>query len=84
MTYDQAIQQGYAEQVEAVNKVDCDFSGRQLPDPSVIEFRASHQFTGADGYEYTIEAYYYQDADDMPEDGDLGSLEWTASRYEIV
>ncbi len=85
MTYDQAIQQGYKEQVEAVQKVACDYSGRLMPDPSAVEFTASHKFVAADGYEYVITAYYYQDREDLNacEDGDLGSLDWLATKYEI-
>ena len=84
MTRDQAIDQGYAEQVEAVEKLGCDYTGRLMADPTVIEFSASHQFTGADEFNYTLLAYYYQDEEDMPEDGDLGSLDWTVDHYEVV
>ncbi len=87
MTYDQAIQNGYKDQIEAVNKVACDYSQRtDWPgkQDGEIEFTASHKWTAEDGYEYTIVAYYYQDEDDTPEDGDLGSLDWTVFGYEVV
>ena len=85
MTYDQAIQYGYAAQVEAVGRVNADYSHRLMPDPTVVEFTAAHHFTGADGCDYTITACYYQDQADLNacEDGDLGSLDWTVSKYEI-
>lgn len=87
MTKDQAIKQGYAEQVAAVDKVSCDFSARsEWPGkiPGEIEFTAFYTWTAVDDYEYTIVAYYYQDESDMPEDGDLGSLDWTPVNYEVI
>jgi len=91
MTRDQAIQQGYAAQVAAVDQVSmviADYSQRVCSDSTVIEFSASHTFmAGTDGNEdeYTITAYYYQDAEDIDalEDGDLGSLDWVATNYEV-
>ena len=85
MTKDQAIQQGYAEQVAAVDVVAADFSQRVCPDPTVIEFTAHRHFVGADGYEYIMTAFYYQDKEDIDalEDGDLGSLDWVATNYEV-
>ena len=85
MTCDQAIQAGYKEQIEAVSRENADYTGRLMPDPTVVEFSAHHHFKGVDGYDYTITAYYYQDREDLNaiEDGDLGSLDWTAAKYDI-
>ena len=88
MTYDQAIQQGYADQVKAVDALNCEIAQYQHPtDEScgVVAFTASHRWTAEDGYEYTITATYYQDKDDLDgcEDGDLGSLTWKVDHYNI-
>lgn len=87
MTYDQAIQNGYKEQVDAVNAVSCDYSARtEWPGkhPGEIEFTASYKWTAEDGYEYTIVARYYQDADAIAaSDGELDRLDWVAFDYEI-
>jgi hypothetical protein len=85
MSYDQALQFGYKEQVEAVSKVQADYTGRLMDDPAIVEFSASKQFVGADGEDYTITVYFYQDAADLNaiDDGDLGVLDWTPAKYEI-
>lgn len=85
MTRDQAIQTGYADQVAAVDAVNCDFTGRVLRDaPDLVEFSASYKFMGADdGCEYTIVAYYYQDKEDVAT-RELDSLDWVATNYEIM
>jgi hypothetical protein len=90
MTRDQAIHQGYAEQVEAVDKIACDYSQRSDwpgKQPGEIEFTASHRWVDAHGDAYIITAYYYQAEDDIKRfspDGDLGSLDWVAVDYEVV
>lgn len=85
MTFDQAIQYGYKDAVEAVNKVNADYTSRLMPDPTVVEFSASCRFSDKAGTEWTITAYYYQDQDELDacDDGDLGSLDWTARKYEV-
>lgn len=84
MTYDQAIQNGYTEQVKAVHGVSVDYTGRQVGD-GTVEFSGSHKFTGADGFGYTMTAYYLQDADDVTAAGDnLDELDWHPTRYEVT
>ena len=85
MTYNQALQNGYGQQIEAISNIQADYTGRLMPDSAVVECSASHCFVGADGFDYTITAYYYQDGDALKacEDGDLGSLDWVAVKYEI-
>jgi hypothetical protein len=86
MTYDQAIAQGYRGEVEAVGKVGCDFTGRLMDSPDVVEFSASHSWVDPQGDRWTITAYYEQDQADVDrcEDGDLGELDWVPCRYEVV
>jgi hypothetical protein len=83
MTRDQAIQMGYADQVTAAENENCDYTGRLMPDPNIIEFSASHRWTAPDGYEYTITAYYYQDAADVQAADDLDCLDWVVDKYEV-
>jgi hypothetical protein len=86
MTYNQAVQNGYEDQVKAVAAVPPDYSGRTAwpgKQDGMIEFTASHTWTDQYGHSYTITAHYYQDEDDMPEDGDLGSLDWTPWDFEV-
>ncbi len=83
MTKDQAIKQGYAEQVAAVDAVNCDFATRINPDPSLVEFHAHHKFTDPQGADWTLTAVYLQDKDDVSKSDALDDLDWTVDHYEL-
>jgi hypothetical protein len=87
LTKEEAIQEGYEEQVEALDGLHCEMSDDSPDDP--VEFTASHRFTGADGDDHVITAYYYQDKEALDSlvvdecSPDLGTLDWVPTYYEV-
>lgn len=84
LTREQAVAQVGSEAVDKVDAENCDFTNRLLPDNSRVEFSASVPCEDKDGYECTLLAYYYQDADDLVGVEDLSDLTWTIAGYEVV
>jgi hypothetical protein len=88
MTYTEAINQGYKEQVDEVRVLPVDYSTRtDWPGryPNEVEFCASLRFLDYGGEELTITAYYYQSQDVLTENGgELDLLDWDVANYEVV
>lgn len=71
--------------VNAVERENCDFTNRVLPDNDTrVEFAASVQCTDASGVDCTLVAYYYQEQADIDGVEGLDALQWDIAGYEIV
>lgn len=85
LTREQAISAVGTAAVDKVDRENCDFTNRlQTDGDDRVEFSASVFCEDVDGYECSLRAYYYQDADDLVGVEDLSDLEWDISGYEIV
>ena len=68
--------------VNAADEVNCDFTNRVMNNDSV-ELNGSVNFIDRDGDERTLTAYYYQDASDVADYGDISSLKWDVDHYKL-
>jgi hypothetical protein len=83
LTRDQAIVEASKEVVEALDRENCDFSGRvQTDGDQSVEFTASINYTDAEGERRTLVAYYYQMQDALDKVEELDQLDWEIEGYE--
>jgi len=90
LTREQAVAQVGESAVAKVDAENCEFTNRVGFNGSVqgddeVEFSASVACEDKDGYEVSLVAYYYQDADVVDENGeDLSNLDWEIEGYEVI
>lgn len=83
LTREQAVARvghGFVEQVEAKN---CDFSNSVTNDGTVEFIATVNAGKDEDGFDLTISAYYFQDADAVDSTEDLSDLDWSVDHYTI-
>lgn len=83
LTREQAVAlvgQGFVEQVEEKN---CDFSNRVTSDGTVEFVATVNAGKDEDGFDLTISAYYFQDADAVDSVEDIGDLNWSVDHYTV-
>lgn len=71
--------------VKAVEKENCDFTGRlQCDGDTRVEFAASVSATNNDGDEVTLIAYYYQEQESIDAVEALDQLDWEIEGFDVV
>lgn len=88
LTREQAIAMVGIEAVESVDRGSCDYTNRVgyngvCQNDSEVEFSFSVSAVDEDGYEVSLVAFYYQDADDVASCDDLSDLDWDIYGYEV-
>lgn len=78
MTRNEAIKEVGIEAVNAVERLNCDFTNR-LMENGYTEFSACYDIND----EESIIAYYYQKDEDINVE-DFSDLDWEIERYELV
>lgn len=82
LTREQAIFFAGKENVEKLDKIDCEATNSVQPD-GVVEFKATISYRDEFGLLANLSAYYYQDADDLNGVEALDQLSWEIDSYEI-
>ena len=89
LTREQAVAIVGEAAVAKVEDESCDFTNRvgyngSIQNDDEVEFSASVSCEDKDGYEVSLVAYYYQDADDVDAAEGLDGLDWAIEGYEII
>ena len=89
LTRAEAVEIAGEDMISALDKADCDYTGRlQTDGDDSVEFSASVSGTARDGESITVIAYYDQDPSDLTDDYgegvDHSLLDWVVYGYEVI